>query len=411
MRNRNILILCITALLALVSCGEDRTKEYDELTKENQWIYNTMKNVYLWKNAIKTPGHSQFFATPSSFFSSLLNKNDKASFLTDSQSMSNYGMSVALMRDPIAVNPSQVYALVLFVEPDSPADKAGIERGTWISAVDNKKLTISNESALLQGDATKLSTEYIEFDNETDTHFWVQSDTIEIEASLPYTARNICIDSIYTVRNKNIGYMLCNNFNGNDFIAKANEILEKFLTNNVSDVIIDLRYNHGGNIDNAAQFASMIVPTDLAGTPFCTLKDNEEEIDTIYNYTEQQFNIGDKNIYFIIGENTKGTAELIVSSVDASREIYDVFTIGANSAGVNLMVDNIDSPYGFSINPAIAVAYSSNGNILPPGGIIPDYIFDELEQKNNIYPLGKEQEYLLYNTFYIIINGTAPAAR
>lgn len=409
MRNRNIFILCITALFVLISCGEDRTKEYEELTKENQWIYNTMKDVYLWKDEIKTPERSQFFNAPSKFFTSLLNKNDKASFLTDSLSMDNYGMSVALMRDPIAENPSQVYGLVLFVEPNSPADKAGIERGTWISAVNNNKLTISSDNVLLQGDGAKLTTEYIDFDNEADKHFWVQSDTIEIGASTPYTACNICIDSIYTVRNKNIGYILCNNFDGEDFTVKANNILEKFLVKNVSDVIIDLRYNSGGKIANAAKFASMIVPANLAGTPFCTLKDKEEEIDTIYNFTEEPFNIGDRNIYFIIGEETRGAAELLVSSVKASREMFEVFTIGATSAGVNLMVEDIISPYGFSISPAIAFAYSSNGEILPEKGISPDYSFNELEQKNNIHPLGKEQEYLLYIAFYIIINGTAPA--
>ena len=410
MRNKNIFILCITTLLTLISCGEDRTKEYEELTKENQWIYNTMKDVYLWKEDIKTPERSQFFNVSSKFFSSLLNKNDKASFLTDSLSMDNYGMSVALMRDPIAENPSQVYALVLFVEPNSPAHKAGIERGTWISAVNNNKLTISSESTFLQGDAVKLTTEYIEFDNEANNYFWVQSDTIELGASASYTACNICIDSIYTVRNKNIGYILCNNFDGDDFATKTDNILEKFLTKNVSDVIIDLRYNSGGVIVNAVKLASMIVPTGLAGTPFCTFKNKEEETDTVYNYTEQPFNIGDKKIYFIIGEETKGTAELVVSSVNASRDMYDVLTIGAKTAGINLMVENISSPYGFSISPATAVAYTSNGEILQTAGISPDYSFDELEQKNNIYPLGEEQEYLLYNAFYIITNGTSPEA-
>ena len=408
MRKRNIFILCAISILTFFSCGEDRTHEYYELTKENQWIYNTMKDVYLWKEDIKTPERSYFFSTYSKFFSSLLNKNDKASFFTDELSTDNYGMSVALMRDPIAETPSKVYALVLYVEQGSAAHKAGIRRGTWISAVNNKELTISSESALLQGDAAKFKTEYIEFDNEENKHFWVQSDTIEVEASAPHTVNNICLDSIYNVRSNKIGYLICNTFNGDDFTDKAHSAIEKFITNDVTSVIVDLRYNTGGNIANAARLASMLVPSEYAKTPFCILKDREEEIDTVYNFSEQPSNIGDKKVYFIIGEETAGTAELLVNSVNASRDMYDVLIIGATSAGINIITESISSPYGFSISPAIAVAYCSNGDIQPVEGITPDYPVDELENKTNIYPLGEEQEYLLYNTFYIIANGTAP---
>ena len=408
MKTAKIFIQCIVALLLLVSCGEDRTHEYYELTKENQWIYNTMKDVYLWKNELKQPERSKFFSTPSKFFTSLLKSSDKASFITDTQSASSYGMTVSLMRDPIAEKPSQVYALVLFVEPGSPADIAGIERGTWISALNGTQLSISGESKFKQGDRARLTTEYIEFDNEQNSYFWVAGNEMEISASTPHVASSICIDSIYTVRNKKVGYILCNNFNGDDFIEKTNRVAERFLTENVTDIIVDLRYNTGGSISNTASFASMLVPAELTGTPFCTLKDYKEEIDTVYNYKEQAFNLGDKRIYFITGKATKGTAELLVASVDASRSMYDAFTIGEKSAGVNIVTEEKISPYGFTIAPATAIAYSSNGDILQSEGTPPDYLLNELENKNNIHQLGEEQEYLLYNAFYLIANGTTP---
>ena len=87
--------------------------------------------------------------------------------------------------------------------------------------------------------------------------------------------------------------------------------------------------------------------------------------------------------------------------------MYDVYIIGESSAGVNLMTEEIISPYGFTINPVTSVAYSANGEILPNDGIKADFTFDELEQVNNIHPLGDKQEYLLYNTLYIIEYGTS----
>lgn len=410
MKKAYIFKLCIVFLVTMISCGEDRTHEYIEQTQENQWIYNTMKEVYLWKDEIKELQHSEFFSKPNKFFSSLLNKNDKASFFTDTISTGDYGMSVALMRDPIAEKPSQVYALVLFVEPNSPAATAGIRRGMWISSVNGKSLTTSSQATLQKGDAATLATEYIEFDNEENKHFWVQGDSINIGASTTYEICNIGLENIYTVRDKKVGYMLCNSFNGDNFTEKANSVMEKFLTEEVTDIVIDLRYNTGGSISNATTLASMLVPSDIFGTSFCTLNDNTEAVDTAYYYTEQQFNAGDKKIYFITGEATKGTAEILVRSVNVSRNMYDVFVIGAKSTGVNIMIEEYKSPYGFSISPATAIVHITNGEKMPEDGIKPDYEYDELENKNNIHPLGNEQEFLLYNTCYIIATGAAPSS-
>lgn len=408
-KSRNILIhIFISAILfSLISCGEDRTHEYIEKTEENQWIYNTMKDVYLWKDEIKEPERSKFFTQASKFFSSLLNKNDKASFFTDAVALHDYGMNVVLMRDPIAEKPSRVYALVLFVEPESPAGIAGIERGTWISALNNKQLSTSSQKNLQQGNAIKLATEYMDFDDELGKYFWVASDTIEISPSTTYNKRDIAVNGIYNVREKKAGYLLCNNFDEEDFVDRISSIFEDFIAQEVTDIVIDLRYNTSGKIPNITSLASMLVPSELIGTPFCTLKDNNENICATYNYTEQNISVADKKIFFIIGKNTKGIAEILVNSVNVSRDMYDVFVVGENSAGVNIMVEEIKSPYGFAINPATAITYASNGEIMPADGVKPDYEFDELAQKNMIYPLGAEQEYLLYNTLYIIANGTA----
>lgn len=40
--------LIAIASMAMIGCGEDRSHEFYELTKENQWTYNTMKEAYLW---------------------------------------------------------------------------------------------------------------------------------------------------------------------------------------------------------------------------------------------------------------------------------------------------------------------------------------------------------------------------
>ena len=289
-----IIQICILVSLTLLSCGEDRTYEYLEKTKENQWIYSTMKETYLWREQIKTPEQSQFFVATSKFFSSLLTNGDKASFFTDALLTGDYGMRVTLMRDPIGIQPSRVYALVLDVEPESPAGKAGIERGAWISAVNGKALTMSGKTLLEQGEEADLAMEYIDFDDESERYLWTVLDTITIASSTPYEKCNINHDAILNEGDRRIGYFLCNGFDGNDFKENTDKVMEEFIAGNVTDIVIDLRYNSGGAMENVAYIASMLVPPSLVNTPFAILKDINEEVDTVYNYTPSSLNIGDK---------------------------------------------------------------------------------------------------------------------
>lgn len=395
--------------LVISSCGEDRSHEYYELTKENQWIYNTMLDVYLWNGSIAQPQQARFFDKPSKFFTALLHNNDKASFFTYTVSAGDYGMRLSVSYDPLLLYPRAVYALVTYVEPNSSAAKAGIERGTWISSANGKSFTKNNYSVLTSGEGLAAGTEYIDYDDEKGIYYWVKSDTVTIGQSHPYKQAGISFDSIYTVRDKKAGYIFCNSFNGDDFKKKCDDVFEKFSAEEVQAVIIDLRYNSSGAVENAAYMASSLVPAEVSGTPFAVLKNSDNEIDTVYSYSAPLFSMGEKKIYFLIGEDTKSVAELLAASVNASRNMYDAYIIGKRSSGTNIIVESLDSPYGFKINPATAIACLPDGTPLPSDGISPDYEADEFEHIERIYKLGNEQEHLLYNTLYHIANGYMPS--
>lgn len=400
----SIILFFVVAILS--SCGEDRTHEYYEKTEENQWTYSKMKEVYFWRDKIKEPSRTTFFSTPSKFFNTILNSSDKMSFFTDTISTGSYGMTFALMRDPISVRPSKVYALVLMVEPGSPADIAGVERGTWISSVGGTTLTTSKTSLLQSGGSTKLVTEYIEYDDDTHKEYWVSGDTLQLGAATNYNEQAIYLDTIYTVRSKKIGYLVINNFNGEDFIKNTQAALLRLAANEVSDIVIDLRYNSGGSIINAASLASSFVVPELYGTPFCKIVDADGEIDTTYYYSAQQTSLYEKSLHIVTGERTKGTAELLTAALNKSRPMYELMTFGSRSAASNLITKRFESPYGFAINPVTNCMALESGESLTATS--PDFQLNELEHIQHIHTLGSEQEYLLYNIFYYITNGYMP---
>ena len=409
MKKSTYLSLLIALVVAMfTSCGEDRTHEYYDLTEENQWIYSQMQEVYLWRDKLKEPSRNVFFSKPSKFFSTILYSSDKTSFFTDTISSGDYGITFAVMRDPIGVRPSKVYALALMVEPSSPADIAGVERGTWISSVGGASFTLSRYSMLQSGGSTNLVTEYIEYDDEAQKYYWESGDTLQMAAAVNYTPKAIYLDSIYNVREKSIGYLVLNNFGGDEFVQQTQDALLRFAANDVNDVIIDLRYCNGGTLENAVSLASSFVEPEMYGTPFCMLADAATVPDTAYCYTRQQTTLCDKRVYIITGARTSGVAELFAAAVDKSRPMYDVITFGARSAGVNIVTNSIQSPYGFAINPATHYVALADGVLLQP--VTPNFVLDELQHLERIYPLGSEQEYMLYNLLYYSINNVLPDA-
>ena len=139
------------------------------------------------------------------------------------------------------------------------------------------------------------------------------------------------------------------------------------------------------------------------------LADADGEIDTTYCYTQQQTSLDDKKLYLIIGNQTTGVAELFATALNKSLPMYDLLTFGAKSAGANVMTEKFESPYGFSINPATNQVLLADSTLLQ--AMTPDYAVNELEQPVMVYPLGSEQEQMLYSIFYLTSNGMLPGDR
>ena len=404
----NVAACLFMLLMFLSSCGEDRTYEYLELTQENQWIYEKMQDVYLWSDSMKRPDRKSFFAKESAFFQSLLQRNDRFSHFADSAISTSYGLSYAIMRDPLGVQKSKSYALVLFVEPGSPAANAGLKRGDWITKIGKYTLNASNYGYLDRGDAASVFTSRIVLDEESMEYVWQEGDTLQMGAATTLSPIDVYVDTVYSQRGRKIGYLVCNSFSADGKEAILSSI-ENFKQQNVGELIIDLRYNRGGSIAVAAEAASMIVPAENVGDTFCKLAYNSlnSNCDTIYKYVQSNtLSLG--KVYIICGAETRGAAEAFIAALRTALGYNNVAVIGETTAGEYVATETIESPYNFSITPAVAFVENGDGASLYDAGVVPGYTMDELSDFYRIYNLGNTQEYMLYNTIYYIVNGSFP---
>lgn len=393
--------LFIAAFL-FASCGEDRTYQYLELTEECQWIYAQMKESYLWGDSIKQPALNKFFSKSSDFFKGLLIRTDKTSHFGDSASATSYGISYTTMRDPLGIQPSKIYALVRYVEPYSPAHRAGITRGMWISGVGNKEITTSNHTSLVNGDVTTLRTSRITFDEEQDKYTWSATDTLHIDAAEANATIAIPLDSIYRRENGNVGYIVINCFD--EAAGDLAEVLAKMNEQQATDIIIDLRYNCGGSLKDAAECATQLVPEGNEGKTFCTTQTNcniaENES---YIIAQALVPCPAERLYIITSAATKSIAHTFISSLQHIMGKEQIVVIGEQTEAQPYVTEPIVSPYGFTISPVVATIYTANGKILSSNSVSFTHLLNEIDDVN-IFPLGDTRETLLSKALSVINN-------
>jgi carboxyl-terminal processing protease len=164
---------------------------------------------------------------------------------------------------------STKYGVVLYaVYPNSPAAKAGLERGDIITNINDRDIGNYTEEEILflnnaLFNATSISVKGMKVNSTS-------NNIIPFRASfsaISYASSPILKDSVYVSGNKKIGYMAYARFSNleNDSKEEFDKVFKKFATQGVTDLIIDLRYNGGGYVSSAEYLANLIAPTTLEG--------------------------------------------------------------------------------------------------------------------------------------------------
>ncbi len=141
------------------------------------------------------------------------------------------------------------YITVVSVLSGSPAEKVGIKAGDRIVEIDGSDITglsTAEVTKRIKGDkGTKVNIGVIR-DGET-LKFEVERDIIKIN---PVE---------YTVLGQGIGYIKINEFNENT-VENLDKTLDVFSKNGVLGIVLDLRNNPGGYLDQAVEVAKRFVP-------------------------------------------------------------------------------------------------------------------------------------------------------
>jgi len=339
------------------------------VTDENNFLRSYSDETYLWYSEIVDRDPAQH-ATPQYF--DLLkttattpsgNPKDQFHFtypsdewyqLSQSGVSAGYGAEWALLR---STPPRE--AVVAYTQPNSPATApaAMLTRGARILFVDGVDLVNDNSTT---GVATLNAGMFPSNSGESHT-FVVRDPGSSATRSITMVSANIASAPVQSVSliatpSGNVGYMVFN-----DHIAPAEEALinavDQLIAGDIVDLVLDIRYNGGGYLDIASEFAYMIAgPARTAGMTFEQLQFNDKNPSTdpitgqplapipFHNRTQgfsgptrdplPSLNLA--RLFVLTGPGTCSASESIINSLRGVN--VEVIQIGSTTCG---------KPYGF----------------------------------------------------------------
>jgi carboxyl-terminal processing protease len=258
----------------------------------------------------------------------------------------------------------ELYATAVF--PGSPADKAGITRGSKITKINSTTIgsnfngEIDLFMSLTEAETTKATVSGVKADGTAFTN-------VEL-TKVKYTSSPVYKSKTLTAGTKKIGYLAFARFSELNSNAKKDldAAFSKFATDGVTDLIIDLRYNGGGYVSTAEYLTNLIAPASATGVMFKehynkTMQENKASIlknqplldenekvqfqngklvtyaDVDFSLEENTVNFNKKgaltgvtNVVFLVTGNTASASELVINNL---KPVMTVKLVGKTTYG------------------------------------------------------------------------------
>lgn len=393
----SIVIVAITLISTTYSCKKD--KDDTPLPEQKpaefdiyNFIDNVMDTIYLWNDKIP-----QTVATakedPVNYFNSYLTYSiDRYSFMTyaaefNAEVAEGEGGSFGI---DLSAN-SSGNIVVSYVYPGSDAESKGLTRGCIINRIDDQELTYEKLVFLLSGNIGDIAkVEYIK--NDT-IH------TAKLTCS-SITKPPLLAEATYNLNGEKVGYFSFENFFEYSLSA-INGIFEKFKSEGISDLIIDLRYNNGGMLEIEQDIAELILPAHYSGDVLHRLTHNKllSSYDTSYvlNIDPEQTLALDR-VFIITGANSASASESLIKGLEPYCE---VITVGQQTYGKPVGMYSIYYNEWILLPIAFKIVNANDeGNYY--NGIVPDYqVNDDFN-----YDLGDENEMSIKSILQYIHTGS-----
>lgn len=263
--------------------------------------------------------------------------------------------------------------IVLAPMENSPSEAAGIEAGDRILAIDGEncnEMDINVASSKIKGEAG--STVELEIQRGTETlKKTVTRRTVEIS------------DSASKILDGNIGYIVLSTFD-TDCSKKIKKYMEEFQSKGINSVILDLRNNTGGVVEEAVKISELFI--DKGNTVLRSYNKTEKE--TIIKSSSGKYK--DINLVVLVNDYSASASEIVTAALKDNKAAT---IVGIKTYGKGVMQE-IQPLFDGAIKITIEEFKTPNGDKINKVGIKPDVEIEIDKDSNEDLQLQKAIEIL-----------------
>ncbi len=263
--------------------------------------------------------------------------------------------------------------IVLAPMENSPSEEAGIEAGDRILAIDGEncnEMDINVASSKIKGEAG--STVELEIQRGTETlKKTVTRRTVEIS------------DSASKILDGNIGYIVLSTFD-TDCSKKIKKYMEEFQSKGINSVILDLRNNTGGVVEEAVKISELFI--DKGNTVLRSYNKTEKE--TIIKSSSGKYK--DINLVVLVNDYSASASEIVTAALKDNKAAT---IVGIKTYGKGVMQE-IQPLFDGAIKITIEEFKTPNGDKINKVGIKPDVEIEIDKDSNEDLQLQKAIEIL-----------------
>ena len=289
-------------------------------------IYKLFQTEYYWAEETQKDFNYSTYASPQLLINQLKNKKDRWSFAITKEEYANitsqksggFGFKCQDVDNGCHIT---------YVRIDSPADKIGLKRSDIITKINN--LVATHDTIYKIGKKLeKLASLSIIRKNSNE----------KCNATITprdYTFKVAKGRTVHTHKNEKVGYFRLDSFMGaENIVDQIDEAFDNFKKENITKLVIDLRYNGGGSVTVASKLLDKLSTTQINNEQFTLAwNDDYSKNNETYRFVNNNNSLDLKQILFLTTQASASASELVISAMKPYLSSENIVIIGDKTHG------------------------------------------------------------------------------